>query len=106
MWQRISELVFFVCMCIDFFILAANFGGSMIEDEKTIIFLRRVANAVIIRSLKDLRYTKGTYRYNTARNFCFGLTEDWKESRDLWAELADVSPEKIIKKAEELINAI
>ena len=67
--------------------------------------MRRVASAVILRALNDLRYQKGSYRYNSARNFCFGTTQGWKESRDLWCELAEVSPQKVIKTAEEIINA-
>lgn len=73
------------------------------ENDVYWIFLRRVASALIIRALNDLRGNVETYRYKTAYNFCFGIGV-WESSLLLWSELADISPEKVKKIAKEIID--
>lgn len=76
----------------------------MVEDEAFVIFLRRVAMAVILRAINDLSSKKGSYRYNTARNFCLGTTKAWEDSRDIYCQLADIEPKKIRQEALRRIN--
>lgn len=76
----------------------------MEEDERVVLFLRRVANAVILRALNDLRFPKDTYRFITARNFCLGVNKIWYSSLETWAQLADLDIQKIQKEARKRID--
>lgn len=76
----------------------------MLEEDVEELFLKRIANAVILRALCDLKSDKRTYRYISARNFCLGLG-GWYDSLLIWSELAGVEASQVIKKAEEIINA-
>ena len=76
----------------------------MEEDERVVLFLRRVANAVILRALNDLRFQKDTYRFITARNLCLGVNKMWYSSHETWAQLADLDIQKIQKEARKRID--
>lgn len=73
-------------------------------DEEAYEFLKKVANAVILRAIKDLDYEEDTYRFRTARNFCLGVNEIWLDSLRLWCELAGVDEGKVKEYARERIN--
>jgi len=73
-------------------------------ENDSYIFLQKIAKALILRALLDLRSKKTTYRFITARNFCLGKGV-WGESLKTWSELANVDFKLIQKKAKEYINA-
>lgn len=77
-------------------------------DEENIesVLLKRIASAVILQAIKDLSCDRDSYRFKTARNFCLGTSPAWKESLLLWCEFADINPERVIKKAREIVNAV
>lgn len=78
----------------------------MVEDDAARIWLKRIAGAVILQALADLRFGKKTYKYLMARNFLLATTPDWSDSRALWCELADVDIMKLQAIAERRINAV
>jgi len=75
-----------------------------VMENDSFIFLKKIAKALILRALLDLRFKKTSYRFITARNFCLGLGV-WRESLLTWCEVADIDYKLIQKKAEEYINA-
>ena len=81
-----------------------NLKGEVMEDVEYIL-LKRVASAVILQALKDLKCDRDSYRFKTARNFCLGTTPAWSDSLSLWCEFADVTAEKVKAKAKAIINA-
>lgn len=74
------------------------------RDDEYSIFFKRLASAIILRALNDLKGKKDTYRYITAYNFCFGIDDVWLDSLKLWSDLAETTPEKITNKAMEIVN--
>lgn len=78
----------------------------MVEGDVESVLLKRIASAVILQALKDLRCEKKTYKYLMARNFLLATTNDWADSRSLWCELAEVDIIKLQSIAERRINAI
>ena len=76
----------------------------MVENDNFDVFLRRLANAIILRALCDLKKDKDSYVFRTARNFCLGLSPAWSESLNLYCTIADVSEEMVKHKALEYIK--
>lgn len=74
-------------------------------ENDSYIFLQKIAKALILRALFDLKKNKKTYTYTTAKNFCLGVDKVWEDSLKTWCELANVSPKSVKHKAMEYINA-
>lgn len=79
-------------------------GESMEENDVYGVFLKRLASAVILRALIDLKKKRETYTFTTARNFCLGVNDFWFDSLKVWCDLAGVDIEKVRKKARGILK--
>ena len=60
-----------------------------------------LAKAVIDRAKLDARGKRNNYNRIKAMNFLLGITKEWRESLEMWCELAGINEEYIISEAKK-----